>query len=82
MYPLFIVLFIIFVLSLIFIDYKSFQLRNNNYWLISLIVINIILMMFYFIYYYKKIRNVGITGPRGIDGDIGPNGENTYTTFN
>ena len=82
MYSLFIVLFTIFILSFIFIDYKSFKIVNNKTWIYSLVTINITLILYYIFFYYKKSKHTGLTGSKGETGDTGPDGQDDITSFN
>jgi glucan phosphoethanolaminetransferase (alkaline phosphatase superfamily) len=76
MYYIFVILLIIFAITLLFININTFQMRDHKFWYISLIIINLSLMFFIIIFYYKKVSEPGARGFRGYNGEIGQEGEN------
>ena len=69
---------LLFVLCLtaLFVNYKSFEMINHKFWLVSLISINVSVLLFFIIFYYKKVNEPGARGFRGYQGVIGETGEN------
>lgn len=81
MYLLFIVLFIVLLLTVLIGLSKEFEMRKQNLWLIGILVINLSLMVFYISYYYYKKNKKGVKGFKGLIGDKGKSGPNGYTCF-
>ena len=82
MYTLFIILFIVLVITILLVNYNSFQMKEHKFWLASLITINISLFAFVIYFYFKKTREGGATGLRGYKGDDGADGEDFNSCSN
>lgn len=75
MYILFLILFIVLILTFIFVNFNSFQMKEHIFWLGSLLSINIIIMIVIIRFYFKKKYEPGARGLRGYEGETGPDGE-------
>ena len=82
MYIFIFTLFIVLVLTFIFVNFSSFQIKEHVFWLVSLLMINLGLMIATIRFYYKKKYEPGARGFRGDKGDIGIDGEDFESCSN
>jgi|SaaInlStandDraft_7_1057024.scaffolds.fasta_scaffold334873_2 hypothetical protein len=76
MYYIFVLLLAILIISVLFVNYNSFQIKEHKFWLASLLLINVLLCIFIVSFYYKKKYEPGATGYVGYEGKDGINGNN------
>lgn len=75
----FFILFCISIGLVYLINYSSeFRMASHHIILWGIFGINIILMIFVITFFYYKRDYQGASGPKGFEGEIGPEGETTY----
>jgi uncharacterized membrane protein YdjX (TVP38/TMEM64 family) len=76
MYYILLILLCMLSVTIIYVNYKSFEIINHKFWIFSLSIINISILLFFIIFYYKKKNEPGARGFRGYKGINGDTGEN------